>query len=68
MDNVYAAFYSTPDYSGRGPTLLSLHCTLEGAIKALYPDGDYDFRKWEGEDIWEGPDGFGLIKLLPIGV
>lgn len=63
---VYAAFRSYPDYHAGPPSLHSLHETLEGAIESLYPDKEYAFRQWPGKDIWEGPDGFGLIKLMEV--
>jgi hypothetical protein len=63
---VFAAFHSTPDYHGKGPSLKSLHYSLEGAIASLYPKMNYNFQKWPGKDVWEGPDGFGLIKLFEV--
>jgi hypothetical protein len=69
---VYAAFRSVPDYTAPTPPLLSLHETLGGAIKALYPDRQ-DFRDAfrmerspNGERYWNGPDGFGLVKEMVV--
>lgn len=63
---VFAAFRSVPDYSAPSPSLKSLHLTLDGAILSLYPDGKAEFRKWAGHEVWEGPDGFGLIKKMEV--
>lgn len=70
---VYAAFRTSPDYHAPPATLHSLHTTLEGAILALYPDRA-DFREAFTERTnrygtmryWEGPDGFGMVKLMEI--
>lgn len=53
---LYVAFRSVPDYYAGPAPFKSVHLTLDGAIKALYPTKDYDFRKWPGRDVWEGPD------------
>ena len=67
---VYAAFKSIPDYHGPPPTLVSLHETLVGAMKALYPDESHErFRNMFTErrsGVWEGPDGFGLVRLMEV--
>lgn len=69
---VYAAFKSVPDYYAGSPPLVSLHKTLDGAVKALYPDNEdfqNSFRAWTSSitgPTWEGPDGFGLIRLLEV--
>lgn len=63
---VYGAFRSYP-YSSY-INLVSLHETFEGAKEALYPNKDYDFKPSSYlPDTWNGPDGFGVIKLLQIG-
>lgn len=72
MDRVYAAFRSVPDYTAPSPPLKSLHRTLEGALHSLYPDRE-DFRNAfrhtsTDPDEWEGPDGFGLIRLMEVEV
>lgn len=69
---VYAAFRSVPDYHAPSPALLSLHETLDGAIKALYPDNEgfrNAFTKWSRStrgETWEGPDGFGLVRKMEV--
>ena len=71
--DIYIALRSVPDYSARAPAFYSAHETLEGAIKALYPESpnfQKAFIKWAStkEEVWEGPDGFGMVKkvtLLP---
>jgi hypothetical protein len=65
--DIYAAFNSAPDYSAPPPSLKSLHLTLEGAKKSLYPDREdfqNSFRQINGD--WHGPDGFGLVKLMSV--
>lgn len=64
---VYAAFRSVPDYSAGAPPLISVHKTLEGAKRALYPNNNYEFIT-DGYNLneWIGPDGFGLIRLMEI--
>lgn len=63
---VYVALRSVPDYSAPAPSFKSVHLSLKGAIDSLYPNSDYDFHKWPGKDVWEGPDGFGMIKLVEV--
>lgn len=66
--SVYAAFNSTPDYHGRGPSLKSLHETFEGAVRSLYPDRE-DFQAAFRETLpgeWDGPDGFGLVRIVEV--
>jgi hypothetical protein len=67
---VYVALKSVPDYT-QAPwaPFHSVHTTLEGAIKALYPDRkDFQsqFKKWPTNKVWEGPDGFGMVKLVEV--
>jgi hypothetical protein len=67
---IYAAFRSVPDYHAPSPPLKSLHRTLAGAIESLYPDNEHfreSFRHVSSDpDIWEGPDGFGMVKLMKV--
>lgn len=68
---VYAAYRSVPDYTAPSPSLVSLHKTLEGAKRALYPDREdfrQAFRKANKplQDTWIGPDGFGEIRLMEV--
>jgi hypothetical protein len=65
---LYAAFSSVPDYSAPAPTFLSVHRTLEGAKRALYPDDKYHetFTYRVKAMYWEGPDGFGLIRRVEV--
>lgn len=67
---VYAAFRSVPDYSAPSPPLLSIHQTLYGAMFALYPEDKHPvsgmFRKWPEKAVWEGPDGFGMVKEMEV--
>lgn len=70
---VYVALRSAPDYSASSPAFKSVHKTLEGAIESLYPGPSQVrfrdmFHKWPNQDIWEGPDGFGMVKLVQLGV
>jgi hypothetical protein len=68
MIKIYAAFNSVPDYTAPAPSLRSLHESLDGAKKALYPDRE-DFRNSFREykpGVWDGPDGFGLIRLMEV--
>lgn len=69
VDEVYAAFRSVPDYHAGPAPLVSLHRTWEGAARALYPEGDeYQslFHRWTNKKVWQGPDGFGLIRLMEV--
>jgi hypothetical protein len=68
---VFAAFRSVPDYHAGPAPFVSVHETLGGAIKALYPDNvkyQEAFRKWANSrmDTWEGPDGFGLVRKIEV--
>ena len=66
---VYIALRSSPDYTAPPPSFVSAHETLKGAIEALYPDQlqfQTAFRKWPDKDVWEGPDGFGLIRKVEV--
>jgi hypothetical protein len=67
---VFAAYRSVPDYHAGPAPLKSLHETLDGAIKALYPDRE-DFRALFRKshyvaDTWIGPDGFGEVKKMEV--
>ncbi len=67
---VYAAYRSVPDYTAPAPPLVSLHKSLDGAIKALYPDRE-DFRESFTKshyvaNMWNGPDGFGMVRMLEV--
>lgn len=61
---IYVAMNSEPDWTSHGPRFKSVHKTLEGAIKSLYPKGA-DFRQYDKCE-WIGPDGFGLIRLVKL--
>ena len=63
---VYAALNSSPDYSAGSPSLKSIHLSLYGAIESLYPGQNLTFRKWKDAQVWEGPDGFGMIKEMDV--
>lgn len=66
---VYAAYRSVPDFHARPPAVHSLHLTLDGAIKSLYPDRpdfQQSFRKVAGAERWEGPDGFGSVERVEV--
>lgn len=70
-NTVYAAFYTTPDYTSSGGSLKSIHKTLEGAIASLYPESAAhraDFRKsvHTTRNIWTGPDGFGEVREMEV--
>lgn len=68
--HVYIAMNSNPDWYSPGPTFKSVHKTLDGAIRSLYPEGRYDFRPSSGDNngttSWVGPDGFGFIRLVTL--
>lgn len=72
MTTVYAAFRSVPDYTAPSPPLHSLHETLEGAIKALYPNESEErlramfTKSTYSKDTWNGPDGFGMVRLIEV--
>lgn len=64
---VYAAFNSNPDFTSGTGALISIHDSLDGAIKALYPNNPQywdQFRKSSYPTIpqWIGPDGFGRVE------
>ena len=64
---IYLAFNSEPDYSAGTPRFKSAHKTFEGAKKSLFPDKDYNFHQWShNPKTWEGPDGYGLIRLVEV--
>lgn len=69
--DVYVALNSVPDYHAPAPSFKSVHRTLDGAILAVYPKAENErfrkmFRKWPNADVWEGPDGFGMVKLVQL--
>jgi hypothetical protein len=69
---VYAAFRSYPDFHAPAPQLVSIHLTEQGAIHALYPentDAHKNFReafRKTSEGVWQGPDGFGMVKKMAV--
>lgn len=61
---IYIALNSYPDTSLA--TFHSAHTTLKGAQQALFPERECTFRKWGYTDVWEGPDGYGIIRKVPL--
>lgn len=73
MDTVYVAFASVPDYHAGPSPYRGVSKSLEGAKHILYGDEpeflkDHYWRKWNNtkDEVWEGPDGFGLIRLVEV--
>lgn len=65
--DVYVALASIPDYSAGHAPLKGVATTLDGAIKILEPNGAAEYRPSPHvEGTWNGPDGYGTVKRVPL--
>lgn len=65
---VYVALNSDPGWTAPAPSFKSVHRTLDGAKRALYPDHE-NFRDAFRESrpgVWTGPDGYGEIRMVEV--
>lgn len=63
---VFVALNAVPDYSAPSPSFRSVHLTLEGAKRSLFPGRDpVSWRMWR-DGIWAGPDGYGEIREVEV--